>query len=262
MIPKTIHYIWFGGKELPDEAKRCIASWKENCPGYDIVRWDESNFDFTANKYALQAYQEKKWAFVSDYARLWVLVNHGGIYMDTDVEVTKSLDEFLSHKAFSGYESNNSIPTGIMGCEKGFGLFADLLADYDHRSFILPDGSYDMTTNVTAITEACKKRGLKLDNSFCEIEGFALYPSDWFCPKSHETGQISLTDNTHTIHHFSGSWLDDTERGFLTKRMAILERHPNLPPVLVSIYLRTLHGFKTGDFSYLTSKARILFHNL
>lgn len=262
LIPKVIHYVWLGGRDLPEDAVRCIESWRKYCPDYEIRRWDETSFDLHANKYVEEALHSKKWAFVSDYVRLLALVTCGGIYMDTDVEVLSSLDCFLDHQAFSGFESNNTVPTGIMGCEAGFPLFRDLLNQYESRRFILPDGSFDMTTNVVAITNECVRRGLVSNNSFQVVDGFALYPSDWFCPKSHETGVITLTSNSHTIHHFAGSWLDDVEQGFQEQRFQLLEKHPWLPPVLISIYLRCKYGFQTGDFSYLTSKIRVFWKML
>ena len=137
MIPKVIHYCWFGGKPLPKLAKKCLASWKKFCPDYEIIRWDESNFDVNGCDYSREAYEAKKWAFVSDYARLKVIVDNGGIYMDTDVEVVKPLDEFLSHEAFSGFENPRSITTGIMACEKGFAPFAEMLNEYYTQHFLL-----------------------------------------------------------------------------------------------------------------------------
>ena len=118
MIPKIIHYCWFGGKELPELAKKCIASWKKYCPDYEIIRWDESNFDLESCQYVKQAYQSKKYAFVTDYVRLYAMYTQGGVYMDTDVELTKNLDKFLDHQGFSGFESEAQIPTGIMAAEK------------------------------------------------------------------------------------------------------------------------------------------------
>jgi len=249
MIPKTIHYIWFGGKPLPEDAQRCIDSWKKFCPDYEIKRWDESNFDLSCCKYVQEAYQAKKWAFVSDYVRLWALVNYGGVYMDTDVEVLKNLDPFLSHHAFSGFESPDAIPTGIMACEKGFPLFKQLLDDYADRHFLRPDGSMDLTTNVVTITRLCLDMGLMLNNSYQEIDGFALYPNDWFCPKSHETGRIDLTDNSVTIHHFSGSWVEPVEKRLLDERRAILDRCPKIPPMVAGAFVRLRYGFSHGDFA-------------
>lgn len=258
MIPKVIHYVWLGGKDLPEDAAKCIESWRRYCPDFEIRRWDESSFDVHANKYVEEALRAKKWAFASDYVRLYALVLCGGIYMDTDVEVTAPLDSFLQHKAFSGFESDSTVPTGIMGCEPDFPLFRELLQQYETRSFVLPDGSYDMTTNVVTITNSCLRRGLVCNNSYQEIDGFVLYPSDWFCPKSHETGVITITQNTHTIHHFAGSWLDDVEQGIQKKRFEILNKHPWVHPVAISVFLRCKHGLKTGDYSYLTSKIRVL----
>ena len=162
MIPKKIHYVWFGGKPLTPLAERCLASWREFCPDYEIVRWDETNFDVRANRYCREAVAAGKWAFASDYARLWVLVNEGGIYMDTDVEVLRPLDRFLGEEAFSGFEAPDRIPTGIMAAVAHQPFFEQLLADYDGRSFLRPDGTPDLTTNVTYITEACLSEGLVL----------------------------------------------------------------------------------------------------
>lgn len=257
MIPKRIHYIWFGGSDLTDDARRCINSWHRYCPDYEIVRWDETNFDVNMTQYTREAYESKKWAFVSDYARLWVLVNQGGVYMDTDVELTKPIDFALKHRAFSGFESNRSISTGIMACEQGFPLFSDLLDDYVNRSFILDDGTLDVTTNVVAITNACLKRGLTLNNKYQQIEGFTVYPSDWFCAKSHDTGEILLTDNTCAIHHFSGSWLDSVEKSLVEQRGLFIKEHPRCPHLLAGALVRIKYGFQSGNFTPFLSMLKM-----
>lgn len=208
MIPKVIHYCWFGGNKLPESAEKYIESWKKFCPDYEIKEWNESNFDINCNLYVKEAFEAKKWAFITDYVRLHALVAEGGIYMDTDVEVIKSLDDFLHLRAFSGFENAEDIPTGIMGCEKGFQLFNEMLHSYDNRHFKLEDGNYDVTTNVVTITEFCKKQGFIPNNCMQTVEGFTIYPKDWFCPKDYFSGRIMLTENTHTIHHFSGTWKD------------------------------------------------------
>jgi len=206
MIPKNIHYVWLGGNPLTELGQKCFDSWKKFCPDYEIIRWDESNFNLEQNLYCKQAYEAKKYAFASDYIRLYALVNFGGIYMDTDVEVLKPLDNFLQHKAFSGFEDKTHIPTGIMGCEKAFSLFKELLEDYENRVFIKKTGEYNMTTNVTYITNKCLEKGLQLNNTLQEVDGFVLYPKDYFCPKNHNTKQIILTKHSVCIHHFDGSW--------------------------------------------------------
>lgn len=210
MIPKIIHYCWFGGNPLPDLAKKCIKSWKKYCKGYKIIEWNEENFDISsAPLYVKQAYEAKKWAFVTDYVRLYAMTKFGGIYMDTDVEVVSKLDSFLKHQAFSGFENATDIPTGIMACEKEFPLFLELLKYYDIALFINEDGSINTKTNVATITEMCLDKGLVRNNTFQVIDGFALYPNDYFCPKSYIDGIIRNTDNTCTIHHFNSSWLSE-----------------------------------------------------
>lgn len=206
MIPKIIHYCWFGGNPLPQLAIKCIDSWKRYCPDYEIKEWNDRNFDIRCNNYVRQAYEAKKYAFVSDYARLFILFNYGGIYMDTDVELLKPIDKFLLHEAFSGFETQEHIPTGIIASVKHHLFFKELLSYYSERQFIQNDGSYDLTTNVLTITDYCVKSGLKLNNTLQNINGFILYPQDYFCPKNYRTGKINLTSNSYAIHHFAGSW--------------------------------------------------------
>ncbi len=214
MIPKIIHYCWFGGNSLNDLAKKCIESWKKHCPDYKIIEWNESNFDINSNTYVKEAYGAKKWAFVTDYVRLYALCNFGGIYMDTDVELLKKPDSFLKHAAFSGFESNKEITTGIMASEKNGEWVKYLLSYYDNKHFLLPDGKPDLTTNVTAITNmTCWKYKIQPNNTFQQIDGvLALYPKDYFCPKNYETGEIVLTENTVCIHHFNASWHSEESR--------------------------------------------------
>ena len=209
MIPKIIHYCWFGGKPLPPLAQKCIASWKKYCPDYELKLWNEESFDLNSNPYAREAYEAKKFAFVTDYVRLWVLYQYGGIYMDTDVEVLKPLDRFLIHPAFSGFESAEAVPTGIMASEKN-GKWAEReLEYYKDRHFLKADGTPDLTTNVAIITNNLVKDGFLLNNTYQEHKGIiVMYPMEYFCPKSYRDFKLHhLTENTHTIHHFNGSWL-------------------------------------------------------
>lgn len=208
MIPKTIHYCWFGRNPLPKLAQKCIKSWKKYCPDYEIREWNEDNFDIaSAPLYVRQAYEAKKWAFVTDYVRLFAMYNYGGIYMDTDVEVLRPIDKFLSDKAFSGFESEKYTQTGIMASEKGHLLIKEFLDEYDSISFKNKDGSLNLETNVVKITRCLSQYGLSLNNNEQTIRDMTFYPSDYFCPFELSTGRLRLTPNTYTIHHFSGSWL-------------------------------------------------------
>ncbi len=232
MIPKKIHYCWFGGNPLPELAQRCIASWKKYCPDYEIIEWNESNFDLDSCDYVREAYEAKKWAFITDVVRLYALVTQGGIYMDTDVEVLKPLDDILDYAAVSGFEAVDRIPTGLMACEAGHPLFTELLHEYDTAHFRLADGSLDTTTNVTRITDTCLKYGLVLNNTKQTVGGFTLFPKDYFCPKDSSTKQMEITDNTYTIHHFDGSWLSPEKHWFDEKR----RRLSRVLPWKLSIY--------------------------
>lgn len=223
MIPKVIHYCWFGGNPKPDNVKRYMSSWKKYCPDYEFQEWNESNFDVTENAYCREAYEAKKWAFVTDYVRLWALYHYGGFYMDADVEVVKPLEPLRVYDALSGYELKTRIPTGTMGACRGNEWIGMLLHDYDHRHFINSDGSYDMTPNVVIITRLTKEQyGVVLNGATLHFgKNNVILPYDYLCAKSLVTGEVEATANTYTIHHFTGSWVSEKDR----KHIALLRRY-------------------------------------
>ena len=213
MIPKIIHYCWFGGNEKGALIKKCMESWSKHCPDYEIKEWSEESFDLsTAPVYVREAYEARKWAFVTDYVRLFAMHEYGGVYMDTDVEVVRPIDEFLSNRGFTGFEDDVHMVTGIMAAEKGLPLIKELLSYYDERHFVREDGSYDMTTNTVSITKALKEMGFEPNGKLQVNDGFAIYPRDYFCPLDDATGKLSKTKNTAAIHWFNKSWLADKLR--------------------------------------------------
>lgn len=210
VIPKIIHYCWFGNKKMPKNVKRCIASWEKYCPGYQIKLWNEQNFDVSVNKYVKEAYEAKKWAFVTDYARLWIVYNYGGIYLDTDVEVIKSFDELVAkNKAFFGIEStpDHEINTGLgFGAEKGSDVVKELLKQYCDIPFDLGSGEYDMTPCPKRNSLVFERYGFKYEDKLFQIKDFVILPSDYLSPKDFKSGVVTCTNNTVSIHHFDGSW--------------------------------------------------------
>lgn len=258
MIPKKIHYCWFGGNPLSEEVKRYIASWKKYCPDYEIIEWNESNFDVTENAYCKEAYEAKKWAFVSDYARLKVLHDHGGFYMDADVEVVKSLDPLRVYNALSGYESKTRIPTGTMGACRDNEWISMLLSDYDDRHFLKEDGTYDLTTNVEVITRLTVERyHLQLNGEKTMFgENMVFLPFDYLCAKSLETGEILRSENTFTIHHFAGSWLPADERAYgeLYKRYYTTYVQAGVPGKIAYYFCRLRAAYEVGGGLYLQKR--------
>lgn len=221
MIPKIIHYCWFGRGKMPKLARKCIKSWKKYCPDYEIKEWNEDNFDLDMFPYVREAYDHRKFAFVTDVVRLFALYNEGGIYMDTDVELLKPLDGFLHHVGFSGYESETDVPTGIMACEKGGKWAKDNLDYYNGRHFVKPDGTLDTTTNVITITRYMDQFGLRHDNTYQDFPGlFTLYPKTVFCPLNYNNAETCFSVDTVAIHHFAGSWLP--------KDVVMRTKHPKL----------------------------------
>lgn len=220
MIPKVIHYCWFGRGQMPKLALKCIESWKKYCPDYEIKEWNEDNFDLDLYPYVREAYDTRKFAFVTDVVRLYALYHEGGIYMDTDVEVIKPLDSLLAYDAVSGFESPTQIQTGLMASRDGHPLFKELLDEYNGIHFVRPDGTLDITTNVIRISNTCREYGLRLDNTLQTVRGFTLLPKDFLCPIEHEGHRLVLTPNTLCIHHFAGSWV--TGKALWKKRVARL----------------------------------------
>ena len=210
MIPQIIHYCWFGRGQMPDLAQKCLASWKTYLPDYEIMLWNEDNFDITAYQYAEEAYKERKFAFVSDVCRLHVLKEFGGIYLDTDVEFIKPLpDTFLNYNAFTGFE-DHLVAAGIIGSVKNGKWVGDLLTFYNNKSFYLPNGNLDIIPITELITDyLCSEKGVLANNAYQNIEGYcAIYPSEYFYPKSWKTLALKITPHTYCIHHFAGSWID------------------------------------------------------
>lgn len=232
MIPKIIHYCWFGGKPKPDDINKYIASWKKYCPDYEIREWNESNFDINENDYCREAYEAKKWAFVTDYVRLKVLYEYGGFYMDTDVEVVKPLDPLCVFNAVAGYESEAYIQTGVIGACLQNEWISMLLQNYKKRHFLLKNGEFDSSTNVTFITTlTANKYSLNLHGQTVTFgSNMVILPFDYLCAKNMIDMKIYRTKHTYTIHHFEGSWLSEEEKYFNQVRLKI---HKFLPHPLV-----------------------------
>ena len=211
MIPKKIHYCWFGGNPLNDLGKKCYETWKKYFPDYEIIEWNESNFDVHCCKYVEEAYEAKKWAFVSDYARFKVIYEQGGVYFDTDVEVINQMDDILSRGAYMGSERKfMCVNPGIgFAVEPRHPFIKELLDDYEKSSFVKEDGSLDLTTIVDRTTKFLKSHGLEDANEIQTVAGITVYPVDYFCPIDMDTGKLEITENTRSIHRYAASWVDD-----------------------------------------------------
>lgn len=208
MIPKIIHYCWFGRNALPPIAVKCIESWKKILPDYIIKEWNEDNFDINVIPYTKEAYQAKKYAFVSDYARFKIIYEEGGIYLDIDVEVLKSLDNLLINNAFTGFEDDTKVAPGlILAAKKENALIKEILDKYKEKKFILPNGSFNYETVVIHMTNILIEKGLVLNGTQQTISELTIYPTDYFSPKSLGTGKLNITPNTYTIHHYAATWV-------------------------------------------------------
>lgn len=209
MIPKIIHYCWFGCGEMPQSAKDCIASWHHYMPDWEYRFWNEDVFDVQGNAYVREAYAARKYAFVSDYVRLWALEREGGLYLDTDVLVFRPFEDLLNNKAFAGFEGSKHQPIGtcVMGSEPHGQWVAAMLEAYRDRHFVKLDGAIDMTTNVQFITSLMVAQGFRQDGSEQDCCGLHVYPVDYFSPR-HTTGEYIRTKNTYCEHKGLASWND------------------------------------------------------
>ena len=222
MIPKKIHYTWFGHGEKPKLAKKCIASWKKYCPDYEIIEWNEDNFDVNMNPYTKMCYEQKKYAFLSDYVRLLVVYEQGGIYFDTDVEVINNIDFLLNEEAFIGFEIDGTEKqNGIVNTGQGFGAIPQSLAveamieEYQG----LMGGKQKLEGCPILNTRAMVNIGLKKGKGIQKLQYITVYPSEYFNPYESTTGRLNKTNSTVSIHLYSGSWLSITQqiRGKISK---------------------------------------------
>ena len=251
MIPKTIHYCWFGHSPLPELARKCIASWHKYLPDYEIKEWNEDNFDVNIVPYTAEAYRDGKYAFVSDYARFWVLYRYGGIYFDTDVEVIRPMGDIIERGNFMGFETDHtpscrkadaseaSVNPGLgLGVAPGLGLIKKMLDFYEGRHFVFETNMRNQITVVHIATEVLLKCGLKMVQGIQKVEDDCyIYPAEYFCPINVTTGRLHVTPNTRTIHHYAGTW---TNRKFFLSEL--LKRI--LPEPLVLALMKIKAGSK------------------
>lgn len=207
MIPKIIHYCWFGRGQMPDLALKCIESWHKYMPDYQYKLWNEDNFDVNSVSYVKEAYEARKFAFITDYVRLYALYTEGGIYMDTDVEVLKPYDDLLQLTAFTGYEGSKYMPpvTGTMASVAGGEWVKEQLDSYTDAHFLKPDGTLDLTTNTKRISGIMQKNGFVQDGKYHVYRDLHIFPTDYFCPKQ-TTGEFLKTENTYCDHKGIASW--------------------------------------------------------
>ncbi|MBR3358759.1 MAG: glycosyl transferase [Solobacterium sp.] len=209
MIPKIIHYCWFGHGEMNKKAQKCIESWKKYCPDYQIIEWNEENVDVYQNDYTTYLYNEKKYAFLSDYVRLQKVYEYGGLYFDVDVEAVRSFDDLLKEPAFFGFETNEYVNTGMgFGAEKGNKAVYEMLREYD--TYL--DGRHGYKGCPKLNTAALIRMGLKCDGSMQRKEDYVVFPAEYFNPYDDPTGTLSITENTYSIHWYAKSWMPKSKR--------------------------------------------------
>lgn len=212
-IPKVIHYCWFGKKEIPAQYRKWMESWKHYCPDYEIIEWNEDNYDVHKNRYISQAYELGKWAFVSDYARIDIIHEYGGVYLDTDVELIKNIDEMLGNDAFCGFETSKYVAFGLgFGAKKHHFIVNEIKKYYDEICFVLENGVLNQTTCPVIQTDIMKRHGLVCNGEFQVVDGMTVYPPRILCGMSPHTFRIQRDlEYTYAIHHFSGSWVEDMQ---------------------------------------------------
>ena len=225
MIPKVIHYCWFGGNPKNDMIRRCIESWKTFCSDYEIIEWNEANYDVNAHPFMKAAYEHRKWAFVSDYARVDILNRYGGVYLDTDVELIASLDPFLDCDFFAGFESAQYVAFGLgFGAVAGHPVLRDIMNHYDTLDFPESGLDRDKISCPKIQTDALKKYGLVCNNQNQVFAGCHVYSSDYFCPMNYKTGKTVLTERTVSIHHYDMSWYSAAQQRIRKREWVLIGR--------------------------------------
>ena len=243
---KKIHYCWFGGKKLPKSVKKCIETWKNFLPDYEIIEWNEKNFDINVCEFVREAYENKKWAFVSDYARIYALYNEGGIYFDTDMKITKNVDNIVDKPVFLGYEDSGYVGTAVIGVnEKNNKYMKKILDIYNNMDHFNPDIMFNYA-NPIIITKVIKdyesiisKEGIKIyDNNIY------VYPRDYFYPISYNYEEKIFTQNTCMIHMFNATWTDKKERRVITIYRKLGPRYGRLLNSLIDKFSESKYNMK------------------
>lgn len=213
MIPKIIHYCWFGNSQKNEKVKKCLQTIKDKLNDYEIIEWNESNFDLSINSFARQAYQAKKYAYTSDFVRVYVLEKYGGIYIDTDVEILKSFNDLLDKRCVFGFESGNFIATSFMAAEPHHPIIKQFVNLYDQHEFYTDDGNFNLTTNVKLLTKMLQENGLELNNKYQVLNnGIEIFPSEYFSPYDYRFYIYEVTNKSYCVHHFYVSWLPMTSK--------------------------------------------------
>jgi hypothetical protein len=262
-VQKVIHYCWFGGNPLGEKELACISSWIKFFPDYEICRWDESNFDVRCCSYVSEAYDAKKWAFVSDYARFKILYENGGLYFDTDVEVIRPFDDVLEYGPFMGFEVDPKLDMPMNGAAEnglavnpGLGLAADagnrlyreVLESYENDHFLNRDGTFNYQTVVERVTKMLLCKGLEQRAGVQHVAGITIWPSTYFNPINLETGKLSITNDTHSIHHYDASWQPESMRYVGMAKQNLSRHFPWIPAKLRSAIAWASYLLRTGDF--------------
>ena len=234
MIPKIIHYCWFGGKEKPALVKKCMESWKKFCPDYEIIEWNEGNFDVNIVPYVAEAYSCGKYAFVSDYARFWVLYLYGGLYFDVDVELIGKIDDILRRGSFMAYEHGMSIAPGLgLGLEAETPFVKTLLDEYQNSHFLVDGHMMISRTVVNLVTDLLLPEvEHNVGDGIDRIGNIYIYYPEYFSPLNHRTGVLMITGNTRSIHHYDASWKSPSQK---IKDRFIRIIGPKCTDILVSI---------------------------
>jgi mannosyltransferase OCH1-like enzyme len=270
MIQKTIHYCWFGKNPMPDSDASYVAGWKRLLPDYKFMLWNESKFDVNSTVFTRQVAETKKFGFIVDYIRAWAVYNHGGIYLDTDVELLKPPDDLLNNNCFGGFENDQFSgfrknifinPGLIFAGEKGSVLAKELMDFYSKYRFIKEDGSYNLTPSGVILTDILLKYGLKPNGYYQILNGgiFTVFPVDYFCPMDYYTGKLTITNNTYSIHHYNASWHSKNQKKYRHIRKIILKTFGGKAGLLIIYPIHLIFCLKeTG----IISAARKIFKKI
>lgn len=255
MIPKIIHYCWMSGEPFPELIQECIDTWKKFLPDYKIIEWNKNNFDVNVFTFTKEAFEAKKYAFVSDYVRLYALYNYGGIYLDSDIKVLKSFNDLLNNKAFSGFESKERVGVWLLASEKENPIFKEMLNCYKNKHFIKSDGNLDLEPNTSLLKPIFEKYGIKFNNQYQKNEYITIYPKDYFCPLDGSTGKINITTNSYAMHLFNGAWLQQEQKEYASLYKFYYNKYNKIfPSSIIDLVVKCIVNYKIKGLTAFVRK--------